>query len=250
MKIGLAQSTMRTVRQAPMPDLVEIPAGEFWMGCEAGRADENPVHRVSVDAFAMSATTITNRQYGTFSNATGRQMPSAFSDPCFNHPLQPVVAVTWFGAMEYCRWVSSETGFSFRLPTEAEWEWAIRDGREGALYAWGDEAPETVEFYRTGWQEPRPHRVALRPPNRLGLYDLGDNIHEWCLDWYDPEYYRKAPLCNPVNLSPTPRRASRGGAWRHRVKVSRCAARSSLAPDYAYTDYGFRVILGREIEIE
>ena len=219
------------------------------MGCETGRADENPVHRVWVDTFAMTSTTVTNQQYRAFAEATGEAVPPTFHDACFNDPSQPVVAVTWFSAMAYCHWLSRETGLHFRLPTEAEWEWAVRDGREKALYAWGNDVPESFELYRTGWQQQRPHRVALHPPNGLGLYDLGDNVHEWCFDWYDPEYYSRAPWRNPVNLDATARRASRGGAWRHRVKVSRCAARSSLSPDFAYTDYGFRVVRASQIRM-
>lgn len=219
------------------------------MGCHTGRADENPVHRVWVEAFAMSATPVTNQQYLAFATATGEALPATFNDASFNDPCQPVVAVTWFNAMAYCGWLSRESGVTFRLPTEAEWEWAVRNGREGALYSWGDAPPDTFEFYRTGWLEPRPHAVALRAPNSLGLYDLGDNVHEWCFDWYDPQYYARAPRQNPVNLDTTARRASRGGAWRHRVKVSRCAARSSLSPDFTYTDYGFRVVRAREIQM-
>ena len=225
-----------------LPELVDVPGGEFWMGCETGRADESPVHLVWVDAFAMGATTITNEQYRAFTVATGGAMPPAFNDPCFCHPRQPVVAITWLDATAYCNWLSAETGSFFRLPTEAEWEWAIRDGRDRALYAWGDDPPETLELYRTGWQENRPHCVALHSPSRLGLFDLGDNVHEWCLDWYNPQYYAKSSWRNPVNLEASSRRASRGGAWRHRLKVSRCAARSSLSPGFAYTDYGFRIV--------
>ena len=250
MKAALNNSEAYDGRVAVAMDLVEIPAGEFWMGCETGRADENPVHRVYVDAFAMGATTVTNQQYRLFAEAAGEAVPPAANNPCLNDPSQPVVAVTWFNAMDYCSWLSRETGYSFRLPTEAEWEWAVRDGRDRALYAWGDDPPETLERYSTGSQQQGPHPVALHPPNRLGLYDLGDNVHEWCFDWYDPEYYARAPWRNPVNLDATARRASRGGAWRHRVKVSRCAARSSLSPEFAYTDYGFRVVRAGEIRTE
>jgi formylglycine-generating enzyme len=249
MNTALTDSGACDGRKALAMDLIEIPAGEFWMGCETGRADENPVHRVYVDAFAMGSTTVTNQQYRLFADATGEALSPVVSGRCFNDPSQPVVAVTWFNAMAYCSWLSRETGLSFRLPTEAEWEWAIRDGRDKALYAWGNDPPDTLERYRTGWQEEGPQTVALDAPNRRGLYDLGDNVHEWCLDWYDPEYYSRAPRSNPVNLDATARRASRGGAWRHRVKVSRCAARSSLSPDFAYTDYGFRVVRGREIRM-
>ena len=247
MKTPLNDSRARDGFVAIAMDLVEIPAGEFWMGCEAGRADENPVHQVYVDPFAMSTTTVTNQQYRLFAEATGEVVPPTMAEACFNDPSKPVVAVTWFNAMAYCKWLSQETGFSFRLPTEAEWEWAVRDGQHQALYAWGNDPPETIERYRAGWQEEGPQPVALHPPNRFGLYDLGDNVHEWCFDWYDPQYYFRAPWRNPVNLETTARRASRGGAWRHRVKVSRCAARSSLSPGFAYTDYGFRVVRAYEI---
>ena len=197
MNPALAKSGACDGRNALAMDLVEIPAGEFWMGCETGRADENPVHRVYVDAFAMAATTVTNQQYRLFAEATGDVVPSTASDRFFSDPSQPVVAVTWFKAMAYCGWLSRETGLSFRLPTEAEWEWAVRDGRDKALFAWGDEPPETFERYSTGWEGQGPHPVALYPPNHLGIYDLGDNVHEWCLDWYDPEYYSRAPWVIP-----------------------------------------------------
>ena len=228
--------------ESHIPSTVALPAGEYLMGCERGRADECPVHRVRVDALAMGATTVTNEQYRFFVDRTGGRMPESFLESRFSHPRQPVVSVSWVEADAYCRWLSEWTGQAFRLPTEAEWEWAVRQNREGCLYAWGDEDPSEFELYRTGWRDRRPHPVAMQPPNRFGLYDLGDNVHEWCLDWYARDYYQRSPGNNPVNRDETRRRASRGGAWRHQVKVSRCAARSSLDPSYKYTDYGFRVV--------
>ena len=212
------------------------------MGCDQGRADERPVHPVRVDAFAMSVYTVTNRQYRFFVDRTHRQMPDAFAETQFGHPRQPVVAVSWEEANAYCRWLSGLTKETYRLPTEAEWEWAVRQKKEGRLYSWGDEDPSEFDLYRLGWRDKRPQVVGLQPPNGFGLYNLGDNVHEWCLDWYDREYYQRSPGHNPVNQTPTHRRASRGGAWRHQIKVSRCAARSSLDPSYKYTDYGFRVV--------
>jgi sulfatase modifying factor 1 len=224
------------------PKLAPIPGGEFCMGCELGRADEKPVHRVWVDAFAMGTTTVTNEQYLEFVREAEREMPKSFFEERFGDPLQPVVGITWFDAVAYCDWLTQKGRRLFRLPTEAEWEWAIRAGSESKLYAWGDENPEALEFYRTGWQDERPHVVGLREPNTYGLYDIGDNVHEWCLDWYQADFYQRSPSRNPVNLTPNSRRASRGGSWRHHIKVSRCAARSSLPPSFGYTDYGFRVV--------
>jgi formylglycine-generating enzyme required for sulfatase activity len=225
-----------------LPGLADIPDGEFRMGCEVGRDDEKPVHRVWVEAFSMGVTAVTNEQYLQFVEQSKWSMPPSLAEERYRHPQQPVVAVTWFDAMRYCRWLTSRTEQLFRLPTEAEWEYAIRAGREGGLYAWGNTSPQSFELYRTGWRDERPHVVGLYPPNAYGLYDLGDNVHEWCLDWYDPGYYEKSQYRNPVNLIPGTRRSSRGGSWRHHIKVSRCAARSSLAPGLGYTDYGFRIV--------
>jgi len=226
-----------------LPKLVTIPAGEFQMGCEQGRDDEKPVHQVWVDEVALGAFAVTNAEYLGFVEDTRSEMPFAYSDERFSHPRQPVVAVSWFEAMSYCDWLSRKTGQPFRLPSEAEWERAVRGGVEGKLYSWGDEDPDTFETYRTGWRDEKPQATGLLDPNRFGVYNLGDNVHEWCLDWYQSDYYRKSSYRNPVCSEPTARRASRGGSWRHQIKVSRCAARSSLDPNFKYTDYGFRVLM-------
>jgi len=83
--------------------------------------------------------------------------------------------------------------------------------------------------------------VMLGEPNPYGLYDICQNVHEWCSDWYDPGYYAVSPVDNPRGPAHGKRRASRGGAWRHHIKVARCAARSSIPPEFRYADYGFRV---------
>ena len=202
MKAALNNSGATDGRVAAAMDLAEIPAGEFWMGCETGRADESPVHQVYVDAFRDGFY----NQSPTSSTKCLPRLPVKWYlrlsvTPCFNNPCQPVVAVTWCNAMAYCSWLSRETGLSFRLPTEAEWEWAVRDGRDKALYAWGNDLPETLE----DGLAPAGGKWALTPSpfiHRItgACYDLGDNVHEWCFDWYDPEYYSRAPRHNPVNL--------------------------------------------------
>ena len=87
-----------------------------------------------------------------------------------------------------------------------------------------------------------PHLVGLSPANGYGLHDMGCNVHEWCSDWYAPTYYAASPDRDPQGPPSGRRRASRGGAWRHQIKVSRCAARSSLDPSFRYNDYGFRIV--------
>jgi formylglycine-generating enzyme len=166
--------------------------------------------------------------------------PPRWNDPIFNDPKMPVVAVSWHDAVSYCDWLSLATGKAYRLPSEAEWERAARGGAEHLLYSWGDARPEEVPDYAARWKS-GPESVGLYPPNAYKLYNLGDNVHEWCFDWYDAGYYGCSPERNPRGPANGSRRASRGGSWRHQVKISRTAARSSIPPEFKYTDYGFRV---------
>ncbi len=228
--------------------MIVIPAGEFLMGCETGAANERPAHRVWVDGFAIGRTAVTNRLYRIFLaeteglEETGRTTPPGFSDPRFNHPDQPVTSVSWFDAAAYCAWLCERTGKPFRLPTEAEWERAARGGLEAKLYTWGDEPPQAQPSYAVLWGT-GPEQVGQRPPNGFGLYDIAENVHEWCADWYDAGSYSVSP---PRNLHGPPtgvRRASRGGSWPHQIKIARVAARSSLPPEYQYSDCGFRCAL-------
>lgn len=224
-----------------------VPAGRFLMGSLDGAADERPVHRVRVDAFAMALTPVTNAQYAAFLAAAGPTEPPWWRNPRFNHPEQPVVGVTWDEAMAYCDWLSARTGRRVRLPTEAERERAARGGLEGQRFPWGDadpvwEGPHALGSGRAG----APLVVGSTPPNPYGLYHLADNVHEWCLDYYQADYYAHSPIDNPLGPAAGARRASRGGSWRHHVKVTRCAARSSLPPANRFSDYGFRWVVVEE----
>src|SRR6516164_2909903 len=223
------------------PMIVPLPGGWFWMGCEIGRDDERPVHRVWVDSFGLAACQVTHEEYGHFLSATHYQKPLCWNDPNFNHPKMPVVAISWHDAVCYCEWLIRATSSSYRLPTEAEWEYAARGGREHSLYPWGDMPPELLPDYDQRWKS-GPEPVGLYPPNAYGLYNLGDNVHEWCADWYDAGYYAHSAERNPKGPPCTGRRASRGGSWRHHIKISRTAARSSIPPEFKYTDYGFRIV--------
>jgi sulfatase modifying factor 1 len=222
------------------PALVRISEGWFLMGCDTGQDNEKPVHRVWVDEFLLATCQVTNAEYARFLENTASAAPPFWNDTNFNRPQQPVVAVSWHEAVRYCGWLSLRTGHAFRLPTEAEWERAARGGREGKLYPWGDTRPASLPGYAARWQG-GPEPVGRAEPNGYGLYNMCDNVHEWCADWFDSGYYAVSPERNPRGPDSGDRRASRGGSWRHHIKMSRCAARSSIPPEFRYADYGFRV---------
>jgi len=196
------------------PDVVPISAGIL-----DGHA---------VGPFFLGRTPVTNAQYAPCLAAGSMPAPPWWSDPLFRSPRQPVVGVTWSDAAAYCAWLSETFGGRWRLPTEAEWEFAACGGLDAPLTAWGSSLP-------AGEIPPgplaAPWEVGRGTPNGFGLFDMGTIVHEWCLDWRQLE---RPDL--------PPRRASRGGSWRHQIRWSAPSARSSLPPDFRYSDYGFRVL--------
>ena len=234
------------------------------MGSAEGADDERPLRSVQVDAFHISAHAITVEHYAAFVRDTGhpaptlRELPLVVTaqhelpfrelaapyvwrggDPPRDRGRHPVTLVTHADAMAYCRWLSGQIGQLVRLPTEAEWERAARGGIEGRLYTWGDEPPQSQPRYFEMWKT-GPERVGQRPANGFGLYDMSENVHEWCSDWYSADFYHRSPERNPRGPESGTRRSSRGGSWRHQVKITRVAARSSIPPEFQYSDYGLR----------
>jgi formylglycine-generating enzyme required for sulfatase activity len=262
------------------PALVVIPAGWFLMGCDSGQDNEKPVHRIWIDEFLLAPCQVTNTEYARFVKGTGSAPPPFRTDAKLNQPNQPVVGVSWHEATRYCEWLTAHVGTAalgcptgrspatlpgegrrasnaaaknwFRLPTEAEWERAARGGREGELFPWGDTPPQSLPDYAARcaahWKT-GPEPVGRAAPNGYGLYNMCDNVHEWCSDWYSPDYYAVSPGRNPHGPETGERRASRGGSWRHHIKMSRCAARSSIPPEFQYADYGFRVACDIQLQV-
>lgn len=216
-----------------VPALVAIPGGRLQMGSSTGRPDERPVHAVEVARFRLGATPVTRREYARFVEDGGAEPPPWWSDPAFCGADQPVVGVTWDDARAFAAWVGRSHGGVWRLPTEAEWEWAARGGLVQAATPWGDAVPpgEVPDGPLDG-----PWPVGRGTPNGYGLYDMGTIVHEWCADWYAPYADEGRDEAEPT------RRSSRGGSWRHRVRWSPPSARSSLPPSSRYADYGFRVL--------
>jgi sulfatase modifying factor 1 len=216
-----------------------IPGGSFTMGTEFGHPDERPPHTVSLDRFEMAICPVTRAEYECFVAATGHELPKEWSQPLFAQPDLPVVGVSWFDAVDYCAWRSERDGRAVRLPTEAEWEFAAR-GRQAALFPWGDVMPAWIPNGGRGpLQAPWP--VTLGDPTDFGLLGIATNVHEWCADWHDNDYYSRSPERNPTGPKEGVRRVARGGAWRHAHTMCRVTLRSKLDPAFRYNDFGFRL---------
>jgi formylglycine-generating enzyme required for sulfatase activity len=216
-----------------------IPGGWFTMGTERGQDDERPPHRVFVDPFELGAYPVTRAAYEDFVAATEHEPPRGWERPELAQPDLPVVGVSWLDAVAYCAWRSDAERRIVRLPTEAEWEFAAR-GPQGALFPWGDVVPDWIP---NGGRGPlsAPWPVTLGEATEFGLYGISTNVHEWCADWWDKDYYSRSPERNPAGADGGVRRASRGGAWRHTYTMCRVTLRSKLDPSFRYDDYGFRL---------
>lgn len=213
------------------PEMVELPAGSFTMG--GARADAPP-RRVELSRFSISRFEITNAQYLTFCQQTGRTF---LADPHWDekyplsYPDHPVVQVSWQDAVDFCKWLSEWTGREVRLPTEAEWEYAAQ----------GSQAGVTLE---TSKQQQIPTReVGASPPNRFGLHDLLGNAYEWCADWYDGSYYLSADSKDPKGPAEGRFKVIRGGSWADETVNCRVEYRAHAQPSPASPTVGFRVVM-------
>jgi len=188
-------------------ELVLIPAGEFLMGSDGGKAikGERPRHKVHVDAFYLDTLPVTVERYYKFCAKTGRKMPE---QPDWYMSSHPVVGVTWYEARAYSDWVGK------RLPTEAEWEKAARGGTE-TQYHFGDDASKLSEYaWFFGNSDGETHPVGMKKPNQFGLYDMHGNVWEWVQDWHH-DSYNGAPNDGSAWESPKgSARMFRGGSWR------------------------------------
>ena len=284
--------------------LVRVPRGEFQMGSslsvsqlasrfgapresERDLAAEHPRHRVQItDGFYMAQHEVTTKQFRSFFDATGFEVETVFSgrgrelrgigetynwqNTGFPQGEQhPVVNVSWNDAQEFCKWLSRKEGRIYRLPTEAEWEYACRGGTSslfwnggssGSLAAIGNVADRTLK------KNFPPHKTAIASddghyttapvgsfrPNPFGLFDMHGNVAEWCSDWCGTKYYSQSPVRNPrgpylLSESGTPKsdvacRMVRGGSWRDGGLNARSAARNWNSPGHTSNDLGFRVV--------
>jgi formylglycine-generating enzyme required for sulfatase activity len=156
----------------------------------------------------------------------------------------PMYYVSWDDAQEFISKLKSMTGKNFRLPTEAEWEYAARGGSQSRGYKYaGSNSISNVAWYNDNSGGGKTHPVGKKQPNELGLYDMSGNVHEWCSDWYGD--YSSSAKTNPVGPSSGPIRVDRGGSWTFGAQFSTVSSRKSTDPDYRTGDHGFRLVSPR-----
>lgn len=218
--------------------LVWIPPGEFEMGSDDGESNEKPIHTVKISkGYYMGIYEVTQEQYQKVMGTN----PSKFK----GEDNLPVEQVRWDDAVKFCENLTQKEGKTYRLPTEAEWEYACR-AETTSKFSFGDSESQLVDY---AWYDQnggnKTHPVGTLKPNAWGLYDMHGNLFEWCRDWYAEDWYSKGPAENPLNESygDTEFRVVRGGAWNNYASFCRVANRSYNNPSSRNLDIGFRLVL-------
>lgn len=266
------QAKPQPQKVAPPSNLVLVEGGKFIMGSNDNEPDARPPHEVSLKSFYIAKTEITQKEWREVMKIN----PSSFKGED-----RPVDSVTWYDAIEYCNLLSSKENLTpcytinkkvkdpnnkndqdkfnwtvrvnweadgYRLPTEAEWEYAARGGKlsKGYYYS-GANDPESIAWFlmnagSMGSKHPDygTHKVGTKAPNELGLFDMNGNVWEWCWDWYGEDFYAKSPSTDPNGLLSGSSRVLRGGGWD--FNEVDCFTRNSLSPSSKYDNIGFRVV--------
>ncbi len=256
------------------PEMVFVEGGEFSMGCTEEQipeciSDEKPVVRIRLDDYWIGRFEVTNSQYAEFLSHKGNQVEGNESwykidkysliyereDGSFESRVgfenYPVTNVSWYGSNAYTGWLSERTKRNYRLPTEAEWEYASRGGQKSRGFVFsGSDSPEEIAWFsdyaadsKTGWEfkmDKGTHPVGQRSPNELGLYDMSGNAAEWCFDLYE-NFYEGGK--NPTGPKYGSLRVLRGGSWDNTASDCRVSARSYAQHVSRFSvSKGFRVV--------
>ena len=219
--------------------MIYVEGGSFVMGCTSEQSDcerdERRAHRVTVDSYYIGETEVTQELW----TAVMGSNPSYFKGT-----QRPVENVCWHDCQDFIRKLNQITGKNFRLPTEAEWEYAARGGKKSKAYKYsGSNTLSEVAWYGVNSFDYGTHPVKQKRSNELGLYDMTGNVYEWCQDWYGSGYYSSSPKSNPTGPSSGSYRVLRGGSWFISAQNCRVAFRSFNTPSSRGSGGGFRLIL-------
>lgn len=248
-------------------EFVPVPAGCFQMGngFSDGYHLEKPVHEVCLDGFSIARFDVRVGDFRKFVQSTGYVTEAEKDGGCYIHDgiswrmersadwrspgftqddSHPVVCVSWNDAGRYAKWLSGMDKRTYRLPTEAEWEYAARGGGRIERYAGGDDV-DVLAWYSVN-SGGRTHPVGQKKPNGLGLHDMSGNVWQWTADWFSQSYYRQSPRHNPPGPSEGAKRVFRGGSWFYDARGVRASYRDFATPDYRSSYLGVRLVLEQE----
>ena len=246
------------------PEMVDLPGGVFRIGSPESELDrdrdEGPRRDVRIAPFAMGRTEVTFAQFDAFCDATGRGRPD---DEGWGRGSRPVINISLHDALDYVAWLGRQTGLAYRLPTEAEWEYAARGGSSWSRF-WGDDPSSACEYanvfdlssaaelpsLRERWPPhdcddgyARTAPVGKFRPNAFGLHDMLGNVWEWTCSGYEPRYAQRMMRC--ADTANDAHRVLRGGAWGEAIRFPRVANRLDFPPAARYDIVGFRVAMTR-----
>ena len=233
-------------RFAPVRKMVYVPAGEFLMGSIQNK-NEQPVHKVALNGFWIDKYEVTNKDFEKF-----KPEHKKFRKLASNKNEQPAVHITWLDAQEYCNWRCDKENVprgTYRLPTEAEWEYAARGGLVQKNYPWGSLPPNVFGFTLANYKSNNKDSDYCKnagsfQPNGFGIYDMAGNVREWCLDWYN-DYTadsKNSVSYNPAGPVKAMKKVWRGGSWGSRKEDLRCASRGGISPNHWLDTLGFRCV--------
>ena len=218
--------------------MIKVEDGTFSMGATSEQgsdvySDEKPVHNVTLSDYYIGETEVTQELW----TAVMGSNPSSFS----NNPQRPVEQVSWNDCQEFIKKLNELTGKNFRLPTEAEWEYAARGGNksQGYKYSGSNTIVDVAWYYDNSSSQ--THDVKTKQANELGIYDMSGNVWEWCQDWYGD--YSSSSQTNPTGPSSGSRRVNRGGSWGYIARGCRVSNRSNSTPDDRGSSLGLRLVL-------
>lgn len=249
---------------------VAVAGGCFLMGngFSDGYFLENPVHEICLDEFTIARFDVTLGEFREFVAATGYRSEAELGDGCYiydgnvwrkeraaswrspgfsqeeNHP---VVCVSWNDAIAYAKWLSGRDKRRYRLPTEAEWEYAARGRGRVEKYA-GSNDVDAVAWYSAN-AGGSTHPVGRKQANALGLYDMSGNVWQWTADWYGAGYYRDSPKLNPQGAVNGNKRIFRGGSWFYDARGVRASYRDFAVPSYRSSYLGFRLVSDPDVKV-